>query len=181
MKFRKPLKITSRTSSITNAFVQSIVPSIEPTKDEVDRALAILGMSRDEIVCAYCGATASDWDHLRPLVKDKRPTGYIDELANKVPACGKCNQSKSGQDWRGWMLGDARNSPKSRGIHDLRSRVDRLEAYEEWGQVRVIDLRAIIGDELWNAHWKRLEQITNLMHVAQQEAALIRAHVEKNA
>jgi hypothetical protein len=39
MKFRQPLKITSRTSSITNSFVQAIIPFIEPTREETDEAL----------------------------------------------------------------------------------------------------------------------------------------------
>ena len=43
MKFRKPLKITSRTSSITNAFVQAIIPSVEPSAEEEAEALSILG------------------------------------------------------------------------------------------------------------------------------------------
>ena len=100
MKFRKPLTITSRSSSITNCFVQAIIRSIEPTDAEVDEALAVLGMSREERSCVYCGATATDWDHLRPLVKDRRPTGYINQIRNLVPSCGPCNQSKSGADWR---------------------------------------------------------------------------------
>ena len=46
MKFRKPLTITSRTSSVTNGFVQAIIPSIEPTAEETDEALAVLGVAR---------------------------------------------------------------------------------------------------------------------------------------
>ena len=180
MKFRKPLTITSRTSSITNAFVQSIIPCVEPTDEEVDHALAILGMTRDNIVCAYCGDKASDWDHLRPLVRNKRPTGFITELANMVPACGPCNQSKSGQDWRKWMLGNAQNSPKTRGVHDLQIRVKRLETYERWGNVRPIDFRAITGEELWDQHWNRLDEITGLMRAAQEEVASIRVVIEES-
>src|SRR5262245_49836790 len=111
MKLRKPLTITSRTSSITNCFVQSIIPSIPATDGELDEALAILGMARDRITCAYCGATATDWDHLRPLVKNRRPTGYLDEVRNRVPSCNRCNQSKSGTEWRAWILGNAMGSP----------------------------------------------------------------------
>jgi len=39
MKFRQPLKITSRISSITNAFVQAIVPRIEPSDEDTILAL----------------------------------------------------------------------------------------------------------------------------------------------
>jgi hypothetical protein len=52
-----------------------------------------------------------NWDHLRPLVKNKLPTGYISEIRNLVPSCGPCNQSKGASDWRAWMRGKARGSP----------------------------------------------------------------------
>jgi hypothetical protein len=68
MKIPKPLKITSRTSSVTNAFVQAIIPRFEPTQKELVEAVEILGMNLDTISCVYCGSTATDWDHLRPLV-----------------------------------------------------------------------------------------------------------------
>src|SRR5438128_9847091 len=100
MKFRKTLKITSRTSSVANGFVQAIIPCIEPTDAQKNEALAILQIDPNRLECAYCGAPATDWDHLRPLVKGKRSTGYCNEIRNLVPACGPCNQSKSGQDWR---------------------------------------------------------------------------------
>ena len=89
-----PMKITGRPSSITNAFINSIIPVISPTTDEeVKNALDILDMTPELFQCAYCGGTASEWDHLRPLVKDKKPTGFISEIHNLVPSCGKCNQS----------------------------------------------------------------------------------------
>lgn len=89
-----PMKISGRSSSITNAFVNSIIPIIMPTSAQVEQALHILGMGYNSIRCAYCGDPQTEWDHLRPLVVDKQPTGYISEIHNLVPACGKCNQSK---------------------------------------------------------------------------------------
>jgi len=89
-----PMKITGRSSSITNAFINSIIPVVLPSAEEVKQALEILGMTAETFQCAYCGSIASEWDHLRPLVKGKKPTGYISEIHNLVPSCGKCNQSK---------------------------------------------------------------------------------------
>ena len=88
--------MVSRKSSITNAFVNTIIPTIPPTNDEIAKSLTILGMEPDDVRCAYCGDKATEWDHLRPLVAKRRPTGFISEIANLVPACGKCNQSKGG-------------------------------------------------------------------------------------
>ncbi|TET40105.1 MAG: HNH endonuclease, partial [Dehalococcoidia bacterium] len=84
-KTPKPMKITGRTSTITNSFVTSIIPSIEPTEEEIKECLEILGLDPNDLCCAYCGDKATEWDHLRPLVKDKKPTGYISEIRNLVP------------------------------------------------------------------------------------------------
>ncbi len=80
-----PMKITGRSSSITNAFINSIIPVVLPSAEEAKRALEILGMTPETFQCAYCGSVASEWDHLRPLVKDKKPTGYISEIHNSYP------------------------------------------------------------------------------------------------
>ena len=58
-----PVKIIGRTSTITNAFVNGIIPVIEPSDEEIDKALNVLGMTRDTICCAYCGDTYTEWDH----------------------------------------------------------------------------------------------------------------------
>jgi len=105
-----PMKITGRSSSITNSFINSIIPIIVPTNEQVKEALEILGMDHDSFQCAYCGATASEWDHLRPLVLNKKPTGYISEIHNLVPACGKCNQSKGNKPWHTWITSSAKLS-----------------------------------------------------------------------
>src|SRR4051812_27975243 len=103
--FRMPSVQTmvSRKSSITNAFVNAIIPVVPPTVAEIAEALRILGMEAEDVRCAYCGDKSTEWDHLRPLVKARRPTGFISEIGNLVPACGKCNQSKGNSGWESWM------------------------------------------------------------------------------
>jgi hypothetical protein len=93
MKFRQLLKITSRTSTITNCFVQAIIPHLKPSETEIEEAIRVLGMDPAAPLCVYCDSPATDWDHLRPLVYGKRPSGYISEIRNLVPCCGPCNQS----------------------------------------------------------------------------------------
>ena len=105
--FKAPAKfvrLTARTSTLTGLFVVTLTQYIAPTEDEVDEALSILGMSRGHCVCAYCGRAKSEWDHFRPTVANGEPTGYITEIANLVPSCGKCNQSKSGRDRKSTRL-----------------------------------------------------------------------------
>lgn len=171
----KPVRITGRTSSITNSFVNGIIPVIRPTNEEVEEALAVLGM--DRVVCAYCGDPATEWDHFRPLVVGKKPTGYISEISNLVPACGKCNQSKGNKEWREWLFGSARLSPLSRGVADLAARVARLEAFEAWGEPKLINFEALVGAELWQRHWANHAAIVDLMRNAEETAAEIRGRI----
>jgi hypothetical protein len=103
----------------------------------------------------YCGAT--EWDHFRPLVLGKRPTGYISEIKNLVPACGKCNQSKGNKNWKEWIESSAKLSPKTRGINDIDAKIIRLEQYELWGEefpkITKLDFEKLVGKDLWEKHW----------------------------
>lgn len=179
MKHRKPLKITHRISSVTNGFVQAVIPWVEPTDNERSEALSVLGMS-EKIRCVYCGGAASDWDHLRPLVKGKRPTGYISDYKNLVPACGPCNQSKGASDWRSWMAGAARGSPRSRGITDLSNQIATLERFETWAKVTPIALEALAPQEIWVLHWENLERLERDIRQAQEHAAKLQKIIQEN-
>jgi hypothetical protein len=172
-----PMKITGRSSSITNAFINSIIPVIPPTEDQVKEALSILEMTPETIACSYCGASASEWDHLRPLVLNKKPTGYISEIHNLVPACGKCNQSKGNKPWRQWMFSDATLSPKTKGVSDIEERAKRLDAYENWCPPTQLDFEAIVGNEVWAIHQHNLEQVQQLMRQSQELAEEIKRTV----
>lgn len=166
-KMPVPVKIMGRSSSITNSFVNGIIPCIKPSNEEIDEALRILDMDRESICCAYCGDSYTEWDHLNPLVVDKLPTGYISEIHNLVPSCGKCNQSKGNKNWREWILSSASLSPKSRGISDLNSRIHCLEEYEKLFEPIKIDFREIVDDDLWREHWANYESIIASMKEAQ--------------
>jgi len=174
-----PVKITGRSSSITNSFVNSIIPIVTPTESQVQEALNILGMDSKSLQCAYCGDRHTEWDHLRPIVKDKKPTGYISEIHNLVPACGKCNQSKGNKDWNIWIVSSAMKSPKSRGIEDLDSRVVRIKAFESWRVPTKVDFESIVGTEKWQRHWENCEAVQSSMRQAQLLAEKIRQEVAK--
>ena len=174
------MKITGRTSTITNAFVNAIIPVVHPTETQIKDALAILEMDASSLVCSYCGSTCSEWDHLRPLVVDKKPTGYISEIFNLVPACGKCNQSKGNKNWKIWMYSDAKLSPKSIQVADLDERVARLELYEKWGTPTCVDFETVVGIDTWNQHWENWQSIMDSMHAAQTHAQLINEMVAES-
>lgn len=172
-----PMKITGRSSSITNAFINSIIPVVLPSAEEVRLALETLGMTSATFQCAYCGGVASEWDHLRPLVKNKKPTGYISEIHNLVPCCGKCNQSKGNKEWKAWMLSTAKLSPTSRAVKDIPDRVKRLEAYESSKAPTKMDFAAIVGSEVWAQHQNNLERVQSLMRESQMLATKINTEV----
>jgi hypothetical protein len=168
------VKITGRTSTITNSFVNSIIPVVPPSETEVHEALAVLGMTPESIACSYCGDKMTEWDHLRPLVRGKRPTGYISEIANLVPACGKCNQSKSGADWREWIVGPAKQSPRSRGISDLDARIGRLIQFESWREPRRVDFERVVPADLCRTHWDNHDRLHSSMRECQRIADQVR-------
>lgn len=171
------MKITGRSSSITNAFINSIIPVIYPTEFQVKEALSILGMTHSEFQCAYCGSIATEWDHLRPLVMNKKPTGYISEIHNLVPSCGKCNQSKGNKYWYGWITSNAPLSPKSRNIANLDERIEALNRYEEWKEPTKMNFETIVGIEIWNQHWDNWEKTLQLMKKSQIQAEKIKEEV----
>ena len=166
----KPVSITTRTSSITNAFINSIIPVEYPTVKEINEALSALGMTEETICCAYCGAPHTEWDHLFPLVKGKHPTGYITEIHNLVPSCSKCNQSKGNKNWLEWMTSNAKLSPKSRGVLDLDERIERLKEYERRFARKCLNIEEIIGRENWETHMCNLKELHEKMKSSQEFA-----------
>jgi HNH endonuclease len=163
--FRMPAvqSMKSRKTTITNAFVSAIIPVEPPTPEDIAEALLVLGMTAESVVCSYCGDKCNAWDHLRPLVVGRRPTGYISEIANLVPACSPCNSSKTNKHWRDWMTGKAPQSPTSRAIQNLQIRIERLEAFECWRKPTKVDFAAIIGEQEFEAYWQELDRIIGEM------------------
>jgi hypothetical protein len=75
--------------------------------------------------CVYCGSPdVGRWDHLYPVAE-----GGDTVIGNMVPACPRRDDSKGQRPYRQWMLGDARYSPKTRGVPDLEARLARIDAY----------------------------------------------------
>lgn len=171
--------IDGRISGITAAFFKAITPVVVPTEEDVDEVLRILGMSRGQSACAYCGGKHSEWDHFRPIVKDKQPTGYITEIANLVPSCGQCNQSKRAAHWKEWMLSSAPASPTMRSIPDIPGKIARLEVFERWRVPTKIDYDSAIPPERWAAYVKKMDEIVGLLKAAQVDARELQELIKK--
>lgn len=177
--FRMPksVRITGRTSTITNSFVNGIIPTIMPTDEEIAEALEVLDMEAGGVRCAYCGDPATEWDHLNAIVCDKRPTGYVSEIHNLVPACGKCNQSKGNKPWRAWMFGTSPQSPASRGVADIVERAERIAEYERRFVPVRVDFEAAVGNQAWDEYWAARERLVAEMRRCEELAAAIRKSV----
>jgi hypothetical protein len=177
--FRMPAiqSMKSRKTSITNAFVSAIIPVVRPTTEEILEALKILGMTPSSVECIYCGDKCNAWDHLRPIVVGRRPTGYISEIANLVPACQPCNSSKGNSQWKQWMLGGAPQCPKSRNVTEVEKRVLRLEAYERWRVPTIVDFESIVGAEVYAGYWRELDRVILELEQSQAMADRLRATI----
>lgn len=175
VRYKTPLRVASRTSAVANAFVQNVMPIIQPDDHDIAGALDALGSDGTE--CAYCGNERTDWDHLMPLVKHGQPTGYFTEPGNMIPSCGTCNQSKSGQDWRDWMLGNAAKSPTTRGLTDVAKRVAAIERFIAWRGPKQVDFAAAAGADLWDRHRANQTRILDDMRQAAEHADRVRAAI----
>lgn len=177
--FRMPSVQTmmSRKSSITNAFVNAIIPVVPPTHEEIEKALSILEMECENVRCAYCGDVSTEWDHLRPLVLNRRPTGFISEIANLVPACGKCNQSKGNKDWSEWIVSNARLSPTGRRIAGVQRRIELLHNYVQWRSPTRVNFEAILSKETWEEYWSLCEGVVEELRRSQAFADSVRQRI----
>ena len=44
-------------------------------------------------------------------------------------ACAECDDSKAARPYAEWMVGETPKSPRSRGVTDVKARIDHLKAY----------------------------------------------------
>ncbi len=163
-------KIIARKTSITNSFVNSVIPRVRPTPEQIEQALTILAMTADDVRCSYCGNKSTEWDHLRALVNNRRPTGYITEIANLVPACNKCNQSKGNSHWQQWMASAAPHSPSTRSTVDVNDRIRRLEAYVNYFPPTRVNFEEVLPSDEWERYWQLCDEIVSDMTEAQAVA-----------
>lgn len=173
-----PVGVMGRSSSITNSFINGIIPARMPSDEEVGEVLRILDISVDDVRCAYCGDKSSEWDHFRPLISGQEPTGHISEIQNLVPVCSKCNQSKGNSHWRSWILGAAKLCPRVRCVSDLEIRIQRLERFENWRSATKLNIPEIVGEDLWNEYRANWRQLVDSMKTSQELAAKLRAKLQ---
>ena len=185
-KMPKATKITGRKSSITNASVNGIIPSIKPSEEEIKGALNTLGIDPENVRCAYCGEKMTQWDHFFPLIDNEKPTGHITEIHNLVPCCSTCNSSKGITYWRNWFYSDAKNSPKKivKDDNELKKKYDKLVVYENKYPRTVLNIEEIIGENEcndWNDYENMKQKLIEMMEEAQKLSNKIKEKLKKIA
>lgn len=181
LKYPKETKITGRSSTMRGAFIKAIIPTITSNKSEQEECLRRLNQNPDLLLCCYCGDKASELDHFRPIVVKKIPSGYVTDIYNLVPSCGKCNQSKSGSYWKNWMLSSTSiYSPTSRKIKDLETRIKILEDFESWSSQFVTKLpKEFLDSPVFNNYLKSCEDFLKQLEKYQIHAEEIKVELSK--
>ncbi|MFP3890974.1 hypothetical protein [uncultured Ralstonia sp.] len=171
----KPYSIFhERRTTVAHAFASALAPSDPYVESEVIEALTALAQTDlDHLVCVYCRAEATTWDHLVNLVKDGKLNGYGHQLGNLVPCCSPCNSSKGGADFREFV--------RSLKCHDEEKDVliQRLENHLARAK-RVTLPSAGSKAESANKELEALQQqILDLMRKADDQAAIVRQLVQQ--
>lgn len=165
MKFKLPTKsdLKSRTSTINNAFAISITPYIFPSATEINAFLQDLQIKEGQ--CAYCLGEANAMDHVKPLVTNGLPTGYITEIRNLVPCCSACNSAKGAKDFRVWYKSPSnieRLHKKGLSDNQINDRFNILSSFID-RIPQPINYKEILGKELWEEYLNRKAEMLALL------------------
>ncbi len=176
--------IINRASTIRNSFVHAVIPTMidDYKKEEIkNKFFKKYKESETDLECIYCGDKATSWDHFRPLVVDKKPTGYISDIYNFVPACSTCNSSKGNKKWDEWIEGKAKNCPKNRGIKNLSGIKKNLEKFEEFTNKKTKNIKDQL-DIKWEEYQQLIDGINGIVDKlkdAQKQADEIKKDILK--
>lgn len=153
-KYKMPTRSTlkQRSSTINNAFAMSITPYIRPNDSELENYYNSLKIKEGQ--CAYCLRDGNGRAHLKPLVSNGMPTGYITDIHNLVPCCQRCNSAKGSKTFEEWYKSiDNIERLKNIGLTDEIIE-ERYNAILEFGKniPSPIDYKKIVGEKLWQEY-----------------------------
>ena len=182
MKLPKGKKISTSISAVRRVIINGFIPVIDPSEEEKNKIYQIFELNPQDLRCVYCNDTATEWDHFRPIIFDKRSTGYFTEIYNLVPACGKCNQSKGNKDWKDWINSSAKLSPKMRMISNFDKNIEKLENYQKWSddKVRKFDVKYFEFKELIDEYIIQTDELENRIKKFQIKADVINELIKKS-
>ena len=181
-KFKLPAKadLKGRTSTISNAFAIAITPYLMPTERDIKNFWDALEIREGQ--CAYCLGEGNAMDHLKPLVTNGLPTGYITEIKNLVPCCSACNSAKGAKDFKDWYLSDNNlHRLYAKGLSNdiIRKRYDIIEKYIK-DIPAPLNYSEILGDELWSEFLRRSQKMIDLLREDQAFCDKLSAIISKD-
>ena len=170
MKYKMPTKsdLKGRTSTISNAFAISITPYIRPSEEDLKDYYKSLGIEEGQ--CAYCLGIGNGRDHLKPLVSNGMPTGYITDIHNLVPCCQRCNSSKGSKSFQEWYKSpDNMERLKKSGLtaEQIDERYKIITEFEN-KIPSPIDYESIVGTKLWNEYKERRIKLLDALNENQK-------------
>ena len=184
--------LNGRSSTIRNAFVNSIIPKgVFDYKQTKEVLIHLKQMKKDEfkvhkpLKCVYCGKDANTWDHFRPTVIKKLPSGYLETVYNLVPCCSRCNSSKRGDSWDDWIKWKKNKDTKYFNKTKLTKSIKILKSFEKWSNKKIkklnlkIDLDNVNIDSDLKTHWENLDKINKLLKKHQILAKKIQEKIQK--
>lgn len=180
-KFKMPSKsnLTGRISTINNAFAISITPYIKPSEEEIEEMYKNLKLKENE--CAYCLNEANSMDHLKPLVNNFLPTGYITNIKNLVPCCSSCNSSKGSREFVEWY-NDEKNRQRlyKRGMTEEKI-IERLKIIEEYEKNvdEPLDYSKILGEKLYKEYKEHRENLEKMLQKEQEFCNKLAEKIQK--
>ena len=163
----KPYNMSSRSSTLSNAFAQALAPSDVYNAEHLENAFKEMNLfdENGELLCTYCNGKSSSVDHLNPLVSESKFTGWGHVFGNLVPACASCNQQKGGKPWRDYVA----------IVGVSKERIGLLEIYEGKAPQPVSqDDLALIYPDLLDAYQRLRELSIDTLRAAQSLANEIR-------
>lgn len=141
---------------MTGAFNSALAETDIPDQKKIDTAMTLLGQKDlDNLVCIYCKAAATTWDHLHNTTRDGNFTGYGHQVRNLVPSCGPCNSKKGKKDWRIFVRAEC-----GRRANAL---IETLEKYS-----KPVERAAYPTSEIRKISKKKMERYDNLLKAVLQ-------------
>lgn len=161
--------LKDRISTINNAYATGITPYIRPdNENEIDQYYKELGVKKNQ--CAYCLGEGNGMDHLKPLVKNGMPSGYITDIHNLVPCCSRCNSSKGSKSFEDWYLSDKNiKRLKKLGLDDnkINERYKKICDFED-KIPGPIDYEKIVGKDKWEEYKSRKKKLVKQLEEEQK-------------
>ena len=155
LKYPSADKITSRISTLRRSMACTLMHRDACSPEQEEQWSKYFG----DKMCAYCGRPATHLDHLHPMIRDNKPTGYGTDPNNLVPCCEKCNRSKGNMNWEDFMQSENCEHIAKNNKTPQESRDERIEIIKRFQTAMPADAKTLNSavQQQWEAQWNVLE------------------------